>query len=524
MEGIRALQTRRQFLVRAGGVAGTALAAGTLLEILEACGQPTTTTTPQLTSLSFTQGYEPISLQPDINVNLASDRVEAQIFEGATKYIYSGSVPKLVPWIAQSWSQVSPSVWRFKIRPGVKFSNGEALDANSFKFGLDTYYADKNKGIALLPKILIAVVDSQTFDVTTPTKNLAPLPAWMSILFPYPPMYYAAKGAAGFLAAPIGTGPYMLDNWQKGVAITLVANPHYWGTKPSIPKVVFKYVLDESTRVSQLETGETDIIGELSPQVSGRIAALTNARLVTKPSAQRAFLGLSMAVAPTDNVLVRRALNYAIDKDAIVKSLFKGQAQVLRGIYQPGETGYDPTFTGYKYDPVMAKQLLAQAGHPNGLTLDFHYAVGWVPLDKETAEAIQAQLRAVGITTNMIPLTATQILQYYASKKATGLTFYTANPPLTDSAAIVQFYLGGNAIYKYHDDPKQDQMEIDALEETDATKRNALYTKFEKYVMDAAEWVPLYSYVSFYGISKKVAWEPPSGSDIAPDFASAKGA
>jgi peptide/nickel transport system substrate-binding protein len=189
--------------------------------------------------------------------------------------------------------------------------------------------------------------------------------------------------------------------------------------------------------------------------------------------------------------------------------VFEGHASPLKGLYIPGELGYDPNFPGFAYDPEKAKQLLAEAGHANGLTVDFNYTIGAYLLDKEVAEAIQGQLAKVGITAKMNGGAISAISQQYGTQKSPGMNFFSFAPLWYDSHFIMNVHFSSNGLYRYNFEPKQDEMIQKALSTTDPKQREPLYQELERFlVLEKVVWVPLYALQDIYGVSNRLTWSP----------------
>lgn len=475
-----------------------------------ACGGGNESTASKKSSITIVQKTATNALLPDVEPVRTSLRIDEEILEAATRYVWDGKQLKIEPALAESWEQTGPKTWLFHVRPNVKFHNGEPLTADAFKFSLDAYRANKAAGAFVFSDIELKVVDPMTFQVTTKTANLGALPSKMSFLFAYAPKYYAEKGKAGFGSAPIGTGPYKLQKWERGIAITLTRNPDYWGAKPAIETLVFRTVADDATRVSMLQTGQADVVADLPPPLASRVDGLKDAHTEVIESQRRIFFFFNNFVAPTNDVRVRQAINYAVDAQAIIDSLFQGHAYPLKGIYLTGELGYIPGFTGYTHDPEKAKQLLAATGHPNGLTVDLHYTIGSTVLDKETAEAVQGQLAAVGIKANMDGGPVNAMEAKFDAGKSTGMNLWSYGPIYNDSSFLTNIAsFSSTALYgPYSHDAKTDALTQQAVATTDQAERQKLYEQIQDYVlMQNADWVPLYALQDIYGVSDRVVWK-----------------
>lgn len=462
------------------------------------------------TTAVIVQGSEPDSLAPDIDAIRTSVRVHNHMFEAATKYSWDGEEITLEPSLTDSWEQVEPDRWRFHVHPGIKFHNGEDLTAEAFKFSLDTYIGNAGMVSTIFADRQIEVVDDMTFDVVTDAENFAALPATMSFLAIYPPAYYEEVGGSdGFGIAPVGTGPYKFVSWDKGVEIKLEANEDYWGEqKAQIPEIIFRAVPDAATRVAQLETGEADMITDLPPELAERVEGLDDAHTKEMDSNRRLFFFFNTFESPTDDLLVRQAVNYAVDTQSIIDNLFEGHAGRIKGIYLPGEAGYNPDFEGYPYDPDMARELLAEAGYEDGVEVDLHYTIGNTTLDEETAEAVQGQLAEVGIAANMDGRPVSALSQDYANQTSTGMNFWSFAPVWFDPSFIMIVHFSSTGLYRYNASEEQDAMIDAAFSETDADRRIELYQELEEYLtLEKAVWLPLYAQQDIYGVSDALNWD-----------------
>jgi peptide/nickel transport system substrate-binding protein len=449
------------------------------------------------------------SLNPNIESNRSSVRVAESIIETATKYVLddSGKGLELVPSLAESWEQIDPTTWEFKVRPDVEFSNGEKLTAQAFADSLAFWRNDKAGGHFIVHQNLeIEVVDDLTFNVTTATPDYGPLLAQMSYFHVFPPEYSAEVGAEGFGAAPIGTGPYVLKNWQQGVSIELEANPDYWGEQPEIKHIVIRSVTDDSTRVAEIETGSADIVMDLPPDMLQRAEDLPNAHVESALPYYRVFLALKTESGPLSDVRVRQAVNLAIDREGIAENLFQGHAFPLYGTFVQGEPGFDENFEGYRYDPDAAEDLLADAGY-DGTPISLNYTIGSSLLDSKVAEAVQAQLEAVGITVNMIGGPPT-ITQGWRLPEASGAFMLTFTPVYPDSSFIFKAYFAHDSAWAaFASSPELDEFGLRSISTTDQDERVAIFEEAQEYIMDdEALWAPLYQVEENSGVSDDVVW------------------
>ena len=469
-------------------------------------------------TITIAQASSVDSMEPDVEPARSSLRIDEEILEAATHYVSHNGIPVVEPDLAQSWRQLSPTVWQFRLRPGVKFTDGEPLTASDFKFALDTYRANKDAGAFVFSNVQITVVSPLVFDVTTSTKNFGALPAAMTFLFPFPPKYFQRVGKTGFGNAPVGTGPYMLKNFLHGSSITLVANPGYWGPKPSIRTLIFRFVADDATRVDMLQAGEANVVADLPPALAQRVQGLSSARLESIESQRRIFFFFNNNVKPTSSVLVRQAMNYAVNTQSIIKNLFLGHAYPLKGIFIPGELGYDPSFQGYPYDPAKARQLLAKAGYPHGLTVKLYYTIDATVLDQQTAQAVAGMLQQVGIHAQMIGGTENAQEAVYDPGHMEGMGEWSYGPIYGDSYFLTNVAsFSSSALYGgYSQDATTNQLTAVAVATTSTSQRQARYEQVQDYVIaKKADWIPLYALQDLYGVSKCVHWSPRADQNYA---------
>jgi peptide/nickel transport system substrate-binding protein len=202
----------------------------------------------------------------------------------------------------------------------------------------------------------------------------------------------------------VGTGPYKFAEYIPNDRFVLEANPEYWGEKPKLKRIVFRVIPEDSSRLAALEAGEIDMMTEVSPDHVKRIESHPNLKLISTDTVRVLYIRLRENRKPLDDVRVRRALNYAVNKKEIVRYLLRGMGAVPTAPLHPLLMGYNPNLTSYAYNPEKAKELLAEAGYPNGFTLTYSSTHGRYIKDKQIAEAIVGQLKKIGITCEYTPL------------------------------------------------------------------------------------------------------------------------
>jgi len=510
-------RTRRDFLRMAAlGATGPWVSRHAAAQNAPGAGRP----------LVVVQTAWPQSLDPTMDTNVNAGNVYAHMLETPAQYRYDArdKVMKLEPRLCERWESRAPDRWRFHLRPGLKFTNGEEINAEVARFSMDTLKGNKGMASSYMNHVKEVVpVDAQTFDIVTDGPYAA-TPASMAFFFFFPPKYYVESGGkAGFGRKPVGSGPYRFAEWQDGVHIRLEANTAYWGPKPQIPAITFRAQPESATRVALLDTGEADIVTALPPELIDR--AKRTADIRTARGLRRVFCFFNGNVPPTDNPLVRKAINHAIDVDAIVKNILGGHAYAAKGINKAGYIGYAPDkITGYKYDPELAKKLLAQAGYPNGIDLDYNHPVGRWLNDKDVAAAIIDMAAKANIRFRDKGVEFNTVSSLYSTQKAAGMNMWSVGPLWLDPSFEWQVHFWSKGLYHYTNNARMDEL-LDRLRtEVDPAKRVPIAQEFEKYVVDEyCPWLFLYDEEHIYGVNRKLQWTPSPFERMDLQFATMSG-
>ena len=333
-------------------------------------------------------------------------------------------IGKLMPELAVSWKSVDPLTWQFKLRQGVKFHNGEPFNADAVKFTVDRLITkgvhQVYGGFSTIERA--DVVDAYTVNIVTGK----PDPILVKRFAGYggqmlPPQYIKQVDWKTFAIKPVGTGPYKFVEWVKDDRVVLEANPTYWRGVPKIKRVIWKPIPDNFARVAALTRGEAQIITKVIPDHVSQIQqagccrvehTLTNLVTVYLINAQK---------GPLANPKVRQALNYAVDKDKIIKELYKGYAIPIGSGIPNTDFGYNPKIKPYPYDPAKAKALLTEAGFANGVDVDVQSGNGIHLNDRQLSEAVALMLQDVGVRAKIGVLEPSQRSQLLRANTFPGL-------------------------------------------------------------------------------------------------------
>lgn len=459
--------------------------------------------------VTIAQGTGPVSMDPLKDSTLAMQAIYLTMYEGLTATDGRG---KVLPLLAESWTNLSDTTTQFKLRKGVKFSNGEPFDATAVDFTVKRMQDPKEASTKL--SILNDVVKTEIIDpltVNIVTKALSPfLLVNLSQLYLVPPKYTVEKGDDAAALAPIGTGPYKQTEYTRDERVVVEANPDYWGTKPKVQKIIWRTIPEASTRIAALQAGDVDMISNVP---ADSIQTLKSAGLTIANSG--AGLGMilhlnTLAAGPLQNVKVRQALNYAVDKESIVKNVLLGYGKVLPGqLPTPDTFGFNPNLKAFPYDPTKAKALLAEAGYPNGIDLQFSASSGRYLKDKETSEAIVSQMGTANIR---VKLTLQEAGAFFAKARSGSccdlFMIGWFSSPQFDADKVLSWF-AATSPYSYWRNPEFDKLLTDAKATTDQAKRQQLYNRATQLMYDEAPGVFLFEEDVIYAVGKNLAsWKP----------------
>ena len=378
------------------------------------------------TSITIVMPLEPPNLDPTGGAAAAIDEVVyANVFEGLTRYAPDGTV---LPALAHSWDISDDGLqYTFNLRDGVKFHDGTAFDANDVKFSLDRARAEDstNAQKALFAGIeAVEVVDPLTVRVvlSNPNGTFTTNMAWGDAVI------VAEETVANAATNPVGTGPFTFVRWVQGDSVELARNPDYWGAPVALEKAVFKFISDPNAQLAALMAGDVDAIPNFAaPEAVGQFEADARFNVILGSTEGETILSTNNKSGPLADVRVRRAIAHALDRREIIDGAMFGFGTPIGTHFPPHSPDYVDLTGMSAHDPDMARQLLEEAGHGDGLELRLmlpppSYA-------RRSGEIIAAQLREVGIDVEISNLEWAQWLEQVFRSKDYDLTIVSHTEP-----------------------------------------------------------------------------------------------
>lgn len=472
---------------------------------------------------------EPVALDPAQVTDLNSNRVGRRVVE--TLVTYADESTRIVPGLAESWTISRDGLfYTFKLRKGISFHDGTTFNAQAVKFSIERQINPEHPAYKLgkypfaayffgnVKAVEVMDEDTVRFVLKEPRASfLAILAAGAaSIVSPTAAM----KAGLDYAVSPVGTGPFKFVAWDRGQRVVLEKNPGYWRFPVKVDRVIFRPVTEDQARLTELLTGALDLIVGTPPDFVAQLEHNPKVTLLRQVGAHVWYLGFNNAKKPFDDKRVRLALNYAVNKDAIVRDVLKGTGAVSKGPVLPGTWGDEAALKPFPYDPERAKKLLAEAGLASGFSTTL-----WVPESGSGMQSpvamstiIQSNLKAVGVNVTLQTMewgtflaklrTKDQemfALSWMAGSEDPDLVMY----PLLHSSQWTP--VGPNrAMYK---NPRFDEVLAQARLVTDQAKRAELYREAQRLLHDDPPWIFIDHEVQTAAFAKRV-----QGFKLHPSF------
>jgi peptide/nickel transport system substrate-binding protein len=424
----------------------------------------------------------------------------------ATRGRDGGSVQEL----AISTTQIDDLTWEFKLREDVYFTNGEQLTAEDVKFSMERAQLPEFNNFYQLPAQTglkeIKIIDDFTVQFITEEPSLT-MEFWTNEAPIVPKSYYEGKTAEEVAEAPVGSGPFKFVEWVKDDHVTLEANKDYWGGAPGVDKVIIRVIPEESSRINELRAGNVDVIENIAIDQADLLDSDVSHVFATEGLRKMNFQISQTSPQPAlQDKRVRQALNYAVDKQTIIETLLKGFTSPLLSYVNPPNN--NPDLVPYTYDPDKARQLLADAGYPDGFDLVIQARPGRYGLDKEIVLAVADNLEDVGIKTDVQMMESGLFVDLLDAKEYAGLAYI-------GWAALINTVVENLILSCGHIDNGSAYCnpEFDALFEkisttVDPAVRQEYNMQLQEIAWEDAAWIFLWRLPVVYGLSNRLDWNP----------------
>jgi len=420
--------------------------------------------------------------------------------------------------LAESWRTLNDTTWQFKLKRNVKFHNGEPFDAAAVKFSVERMLNPKQgapgrTSIATIDHV--DVVDAYTVNIVTkapfPLLSVRMSPGHCGTVGIVPPKYLAQVGDAGFAVKPVGTGPYKFVEWVKDDRLVLEANKDYHRGAPVIDRLVFRPVPELTTRVAALVSGQADLVSDIPPDQTGKIQQSGNAHV--EISSLGGFVIMVkmtnyLMPGPWTDVRVRRAINYAIDMDTIIKTVLEGYGTVLGVPLEKEAFGFNPNIKWYGYDLERARALLREAGYPNGFEMTLHAPNRRYMNDIEVMQAMAQMLGKVGIKAKVEVWEQSIYTTKWRKRELLPAYMVAWGGAGVFDGDLLSSSVHSKSALAIFKNEALDKMLEEAQATNDPERRKAIYWKAQELIYEEAPIIKAYQQAHIFGVSNRLDWKP----------------
>jgi peptide/nickel transport system substrate-binding protein len=424
----------------------------------------------------------------------------------------------VVNHLAEKWSFANEKTLVIELKKNVKFHNGEELTAEHVKYAFDTVVSAEKPGRrALVLKNLgtIEIADKYTVRFQLPRRDLSVLGLVENLLIP--PLARRSMTREQFEAKPVGTGPYRVVDWPRDGTVRLEAWDGYRRGRAVPDRLLFRYVPEPSTRVFELTAGSAQIAEAIPIESIGSIERDPKLEVVslTGGSTLSFIMNLFKTTPPLRDKRVRQAMNYAVDRAAIVKSILGGRGTALPGPLWPGWLGHTGDVKPYPYDPEKAKALLKDAGYANGFSFKWTVTQGVFVKDIEIAQAVANQLARVGIKATLQPTERARLLA--ERNEGTYDVLELIWPVYWIPATLFQFtlvapYPDAKLSPQWGETPAELTKARDLMREAGGARSiedmGRAYAQLDELMHDEAFWLYVHTVDQLWGVAKDTKWRP----------------
>ena len=464
------------------------------------------------TTLTLAINADILTTDPQALNNGTTTSVLYNVFSNLVKYDDAGEI---VMDLAESYELLEDQVtWEFKIREDAVFHDGTPVTAEDVAWSLTRVMTDESSSDYMNFSPLAEAVAVDDYTVHVVSKD--PYPIMLQLLCKggaavLPKAYFEENGEEAWLANPIGSGPYQLTEYVKDDHVTLVPFADYYGEQnPDWEEVIFRVVPESSTRVGELIAGNVDAVNMVIPTEWERVNGNEGTAVVNGPSTRVYQLALKTDKGPTADLRVRQAIDLAIDDQTIVDTILQGAGTPMLTRVPSGVNGCNEDLVGkYNYDPERAKELLAEAGYPDGFSMKIEAPTGRYTMDAEISQAIVAMLSQVGITVDLQLLESSAYSNVFSAHSAEdgfmtcfGLGFFDA------SYGMIGYFGVNTSGESNWNDQEYIDMYYEAEFNMNEEERTQLFQEMQQMVADEVPYAIICQIDNSYGVKDSITMTP----------------
>ena len=405
----------------------------------------------------------------------------------------------LVPVLATAWKNPDPTTWSFTLRTDARFHDGSKVTSTDAKASVERVIALKG---ALAPQFAQVDTISTPDESTLQIKTKAPLGTLAATMALVPVAPAAKVDTQGFFNKPIGSGPFKVVSWTPDADLKLEANLEYWGGPPGLKSLIFRYYPEVASRVTALETGEIDLTGEVPPDQLPALQRNADIKIESISGYSYYFIWMNSSRQLFQDKRVRQAMAYAVDVDKMIKDLLPSIAKRATAPIPSTVFGHAPQ-TPYGYDPTKAKQLLAQAGVPNGFEAGIIWNPGSGPQDRELIQAMISYWNAVGVRVKSQEMERAVWIDNL-NKLNWDMDIQTNSVTTGDADFTLGRLYHSRANRNGYKNPELDKILDDAVASVDQDRRKSLYAQADKIIWDDAVGIFPAELLSMFVYRKRV--------------------
>ncbi|MGM5484276.1 MAG: ABC transporter substrate-binding protein [Nanobdellota archaeon] len=460
----------------------------------------------QINTVTLGMKADMVGFHPNMQAyETATLNVNKNIFDSLVQFDHKF---KIKPSLAEYWSNPDKLTWRFNLRKGVRFHNGEKMTAEDVKYTFDFIMEDKDNALKNLvsPIKKVEIVDNYTIDIKT--KDPTPV-----LLHKLADVFIVPKDHERLDRWPVGTGPYKLKKYEEEKNVILERFEDYWGKNADIETAIMRIIPEAKDRINAFRAGKIDLAEFIPPDQYEELKEEIN--MVSKPTSRVIFLGTNFREGPTAELKVRKAMYHAIDEQEIIEEVMKGLAEPATQFVSPEILGYNPEIERLEHDKEKARELLKEAGYEDGFNITLDCPDNRYVKDEEICKRVSEQLGEIGID---VKANAKPKSEFFEKILARESDFYLLGwvPTTGDGGEVFDYLLTtvnktegeGNYNLGYYSNERVDEITGESSRILDTSERKDLLQEGFRIAMDDVAWIPLHRQSLTYAVSEDLTWRP----------------